>query len=235
MEEFEIIILIISGIASLICFFAWYREIFSAWPPCRGKVVKVTLGLLPVIASGIIAATLKTLAASDVVDSPVYILFYWVLGLAWLAFGGYFACYFLDLHWREDVLQLNNKAALCAFSGVFLGSAIVYSGANIGEGPGWWCVLVAGGLGMAAWVALAVLVNVATHASERITVERDIGCGFRFGFYLLASAVILGRASSGDWTSFEMTVVEFGIGWPAIPLALLAIGAEWMFAKKSHA
>jgi len=30
MEEVELVILIISGIFSLMCFFAWYREIFSA-------------------------------------------------------------------------------------------------------------------------------------------------------------------------------------------------------------
>ncbi|MCL1857267.1 MAG: hypothetical protein FWF84_06505, partial [Kiritimatiellaeota bacterium] len=84
-----------------------------------------------------------------------------------------------------------------------------------------------------AWVALAVIVHRATRVFERITVERDVGSGVRCGLYLLASGAILGRASSGDWTSFSATVEEFGIGWPALPLALVAITGELAFSRQA--
>ena len=123
------------------------------------------------------------------------------------------------------------KAALSAISGAFIGSVLIYSGANIGDGPGWWCVIFAGGLGLAAWILLGVLIGKITQVFERITVDRDINCGIRMGFYFLASGIILGRASAGDWTSFSMTILEFSAGWPVLILALLTIVIERYYMK----
>lgn len=53
-----------------------------------------------------------------------------------------------------------------------------------------------------------------------------MSCGIRFGSYLLASGLILGRASAGDWTSFYMTIEEFLVGWPVLILTLLALLIE---------
>lgn len=62
---------------------------------------------------------------------------------------------------------------------------------------------------MTAWFIVNQLMNIFTQVFERITVGRDLYCGIRYGAYLLASGLILGRASAGDWTSLYMTIVEF--------------------------
>jgi hypothetical protein len=51
-------------------------------------------------------------------------------------------------------------------------------------------------------------------------------------FYLAASGLILGKASSGDWTSFVATVIEFMIGWYILPLTVVAIFVERLYAKR---
>ena len=230
MDEGEIRILILSGIASGMFFFAWYSKIFAVWPRDRGKPAKTVLGLLPAVAFSIFVYTLTALAASDVVNDPFYIIFYILMGFAWLYLGVFIMSYFLDLSWVDDILNMNNNAALLAVAGGFLGLTVIYAAANIGEGPGWWCVVFAGSLGLVSWTALALFMNLLTQASERITVGRDVSCGLRTGCFLFASGIILGRASAGDWTSLSATVLEFATGWPALPLTAAAIIGEKLFA-----
>ena len=231
MDEGEFIVFVVSGVLAAVFLMKWYKPIVLSWPAERGIAAKIVLGNLPVAALCIIVPTLLTMAASDVVNDPIFIVFYVALGVAWLYLGTFIMGIFFDLSWRDDILNLNNTAALFAFAGGFLGLAIIYAGANAGDGPGWWCVLEAGGLGLMAWVAVAVVVNLLTRVSERITVGRDVACGVRFGCFLLASGIILGWAASGDWTSSYMTVVEFGVGWPVLPLAAVAVMGEWAFKK----
>ena len=45
------------------------------------------------------------------------------------------------------------------------------------------------------------MINLLTDISERVSVDRDMGSGIRFGVYLIASSLILAYASGGDWTS----------------------------------
>jgi len=156
------------------------------------------------------------------------------LGVVWLYLGITLMSCVFDLSWIDDALNLNNNAALIAVAGGFLGLAFIYSGANVGDGPGWWCVVFTGVLGLTVWIVLGRIINKFTQVFERITVERDIGCGIRFGSYLLASGIILARACAGDWTSFLMTVVEFMDGWPVLALAGLLILVERYFINRAE-
>lgn len=234
MYEMELFVFLISGFFTFRFFKKWYQLLFGMWPPERYKFVRYTFGWLPVLVFIIILYTLKVLASFDVVNDPFYIIFYILLGYTWLYFGLLFMSIFFDLSWIDDAVILNNKAAVISVSGGLLGLAILYSGANIGDGPGWWCVIFAGGLGLAAWLLLALLINSLTQVFGRITIERDISCGIRFGLYLLAAGIILGRASAGDWTSFGRTIMEFMDGWPALPLTALAVLAERYYLNKSE-
>jgi len=226
MYEIELIIFALSGYLSFRFFFKWYRTLFAVWPPERSNPARTVLGLLPPISLFVMIYTLKALASFDVVDDFFYIIFYIAIGFAWLYFGLVIMACLFDLSWIDDVLSMNNKAALFSFAGGFLGLTIIYSAANIGDGPGWWCVIFAGGLGLITWIVLALIVNLLAQVFERVTVDRDISCGIRFGCYLIASGIVLGRASAGDWTSFAMTVIEFMAGWPALPLTALFILIE---------
>jgi hypothetical protein len=232
MDGFEWIVLLLSGYWALRFLRKWYRALRDGWPGRRTKFARTVLEWLPAAALVIIAFVLTALASFDVVSDFQYILLYLALGFAWIAAGMQLLPYCLDLSWRDDALERNNRAALFAVSGGFLGFALIYAGANVGDGPGWWCVLFAAGLGTASYLLLMMLVGAFGHLPERITVERDVPAGIRFGLYLLASALLLARASAGDWTSFCATVVEFLDGWPVLPLTALAIAVERYYLSR---
>lgn len=230
--EIEILLFIFTAYFTIKFLINWYKFINNVWQPRESAAIKYFFNLLPLVALVIYIITLKCFASYDVVDSFFYIFFYTLLGYVWLYFGLKVMARYLDLSWIDDVLNNNNKAALLAIIGGYIGMAVIYAGANVGDGPGWWCVIFAGGLGFIAWVILAMIVHLFTKAFERITVDRDISCGIRIGCYLLASGIILGRASAGDWTSVYMTVVEFGAGWPVLLLTLFAILVEFLYSRK---
>ncbi|MDR0915850.1 MAG: hypothetical protein LBN02_01500 [Oscillospiraceae bacterium] len=231
----EIVVLLVSIGLTGIFLSRWYRRLATSWRPRRGILTKCVFGVLPIAALAVILYTLRVLAAIDVIDDFIYILLYLLLGFAWIYIGMSLTSGCLDLSWTDDGINLNNPAAVIAVAAAFLAHTVIYSGANIGDGPGWWCVVFAGGLGLAAWLILGFAVEKTTHAFERVTIGRDVDTGVRLGAYLLASGIILGRASAGDWTSFAMTVVEFAAGWPVLLLTALMIAVERYYVSKSHA
>lgn len=232
MDGLELIIFLFSCPYAIYAIGKWYISLVKIWPPERRKTVNLIFGALPVISFIMIYYTLRVLASFDVVNDGVYIFFYLILGLTWVYLGMRMVFRYFDLSWIDDGLSLNNKSAAIAIAGAFLGLTVIYSGANVGDGPGWWCVIIAGGMGLIAWFVLGKILNKYTHIFERVTVDRDIYCGIRLCAYLLASGLILGRASAGDWTSFFDTIVEFLVGWPAIILTILAILIERYYIHK---
>ena len=212
--------------------YKWYKPVLSAWPPDRGKIGRSVLGVMPVTASVITLFVLLNMASFDVVG--IWIVFYIIMGYAWINGGVFLIEYLLDFSWAYDTIHLDNKAAVIPAASSFLGLTLIYAGANIGDGPGWWVILIAGGLGFITWLCLALLLNLTSHISERITVDRDVGCGIRFGMYMLASGLILARASGGDWTSLQATIVEFLVGWPVLPLAALVLLVEQYYLRRTN-
>jgi hypothetical protein len=233
MDGIEIFIIIGAFIFTYLFFRRWYTPLLKAWPPERNILTKIVLTLLPIVFLALITFTLKFLASFDVVDSLFYILFYIVLGYTWMYGNLFLMTLCFDLHWPDDAIHLNNKAALAAITGEFFALAFIYAGANVGDGPGWWCVLFAGSLGVSAWVVLGFIINYCTGIFERITVERNIGCGIRFCLYQIATGAILGYGCSGDGTSFPMTVVEFKAAWPVLPLTGIYILVELLYKRKT--
>lgn len=235
MSGWEVMVLMVSGGTTLVSLIGYYYKILRLWPMSFNKTGRLVLGLLPVLAFIILFRVLRSLASYDVVDNVLFIVFYLLLGFLCLAVGNTIIRTVLDLSWDDDALRRGNRAALVTVAGAYLGMTLIYTGANIGDGPGWWTVVFAGGLGFVAWIALAAQFNRYAHISEHITVDRDMGSGIRFGGYLLASGIILGRASGGDWTSWWMTIVEFLDGWPVLLLALWALQVERSQANRYNA
>lgn len=232
MDGFEFILFCLSIFYTFKGLKNWYSSLEHI-PFRMDKTTAYSLILLPIVAFFMILYTLKVLASFDVINDMIYLIFYILLGFAWTFLGIKLVFCFFDISWIDDVYNSNNKAALYAFIGAFLGLVMIYSGANVGDGPGWWCVIFAGGLGLVSWFLLGRFVNYFTQVFERITIERDINCGFRIGAYLLSSGIILARASAGDWTSFSSTVVEFLVGWPVLILTVLVIVVERYFIGKA--
>jgi hypothetical protein len=195
----------------------------------QNSSAKVFLGFLPVVSFIMIFVVLNFFASFDVVGDSFYKFFYIVLGYAWLFAGLGLMSLCFGLICPDDAVHFNNKAALAAIIGEVFALTSIYAGANIGDGPGWWCVVFAGGLGLAAWLVLSFIFHFFTGIFERITVERDFGSGIRFCLYLMLSGIILGYACSGDWTSFSKTAEEFLVGWSVLPLTTVMILIERFF------
>ena len=232
---FEISAFVISLIILIRFFMEWYSSLSNTRQPLN-KLVSFTFRLLPVASFIIIYNVLKSWASYDVIDDPIYITYYIVMGYAWISIGLMLLFIFLDISWRIDAINNNNHATAIAISGGFIALTAIYAGANTGDGPGWWCVVYAGGLGVAALISFTQLVDSFTNVLERVTVERNTACGIRLCFYWLAGGLLLARACGGDWTSFSMTDIEFEDKWPIIPLTLLMIIIEryYIFREKSE-
>ena len=234
MDFNEFIALIISMILAFRFFFKWFNSL-RVWRGKGKSADKFVLASLPVAAFFIILVTLRTVASVEVVDDGFWIFFYLVFGFAWISCGVGLMSLIFDISWIHDILGNGNNAALAAVAGGFLGTAAIYSASNVGEGPGWWCVLFTGVLGMAVWLLLACVMNKITGIFESITIERDMASGIRFGAYLLASGIILWRACAGDWTSFGTTIIELVDGWPVLLLTAFATAVEIRLAHKAEA
>lgn len=231
MDFYEIILLIISSIVSWIFLSRWYQYIFKNTRMRQNTFPCGALCLLPALSFIIIIYTLTFLAAQDVTSSIFWIFFYVPVGFLWLSLGIFSMFAFFDLSWIDDAINMNNPAAQITIICGGLGLTLIYAGANIGNGPGWWCIFFAGGLGVISWFCLGILINCITKAFVRITVGRDILCGIRTGSYLLANGIIFGRAVAGDWTSFSRTIAEFGAGTPALLLTAIFILVELRIVK----
>ena len=227
----EAIIFTFCLITSAMFFWQWYRRLSLMWPPDRNALAKFVFRALPAAAFVIVFFPLIDWASFDVVVSFTFVIFYILMGYMFIHLGLSFMGLLFDISWADDAINNGNKAAVPAVAGGFIALAVIYSGSNVGDGPGWWCVVFACGLGFAAWFLLGVIFHKITGVFERVTIERDIGCGIRLGCYFIASGIILARASAGDWTSFGMTVVEFMDGWIVLPLAALMAAAELLVYK----
>lgn len=231
MSGSEILILIISLVLCGFFLVQWFFPLFSVWPQSRVKFARRAFFLMPLSALIVFIITVTQLAAFDVVIDPAYQIFYIILGFAWIYLSLIMVSFFLGLSWKDDIFQLNNKAALPALFGAYLAAGLVYAGANIGDGPGWWCVVVAGGIGMIIFHIINILFHKLTGIIDKITVDRDLSAGIRAGCFFLSCGVILGRASGGDWVSFSQTVIDFWVAWPILPLLVIAVIAEQNFQK----
>ncbi len=65
---------------------------------------------------------------------------------------------------------------------------------NIGDGPGWWTIVLASGIGTVLWLLLLHLLTQVRKSSRKLS-ENVLG-GIHLGSYL-ASGLIFARASGG--------------------------------------
>jgi hypothetical protein len=221
----EILILLIGLGLTAWGAFVWYgRLAIPNLAPYPGNW-RGWLGVAPVAGILGILIVLKTASSFDVRDSVQYLLFYVVLGAAWIFFAVRMTS-LLGVSVRDDAIERRNPAAAVLIIGAMAGQAAIYAGGNIGDGPGWWVVLVAALLGGAVWFVLWWIVEAGTGASEAITVGRDVPMAVRLAGYVLAVGLICGRGVAGDWVSFASMLAEFGDAWAVLPLTVAAIGVE---------
>jgi hypothetical protein len=228
MSDDEVVVLLVSGAIGLWGWIRWYWLVLMKRQLGSAPQIRLWSLLAPVICIWALWILLRKFASFDVRESTVYLSFYIVFGAGWLVAGMGLLSIFA-ISWREDVLEHNNFAAFLVIGGGLAGLTACYGGANFGDGPGWWCVLWAGGLATIAWLVLWIGLIRFFSITERITIDRDLPCGVRQFFYLLASGLICGRGAAGDWTSIQQTAAEFLTAWPVLFLVVFAGLVEyWM-------
>lgn len=232
MSEIETLLFLLCGVLTTIFIVNWYRYLFGIFKPKRKLINDYILGLLPFVLFIIIYYTLRNLASFDVVNDTLFIIFYIFFGFTWIYLFNKLIFLFYDISWIDDIITNGNYAALSAYIGALLGITLIYAGANIGDGPGFWCVMVAGGIGAILWFILALLINKFTGIIERIVISRNLGSGIRFGGFLLSTGIILARGSGGDWFNFWQTIIDFSDIWIIIPFAVLYLLIELYYKNK---
>lgn len=156
----------------------------------------------------ILLAILVRHASHDVRDDALYLAFYVVMGGA-VAAVGVILLDRLGLSLRDDVIERRNPAACVAWSGALLGLVLAYSGANIGDGPGWWVVVFCSGLSVGSLLLGWLLLDLVGQPGEAIVVERDLSAGVRVAGWFIGAGLILGRGAAGNWTTSSAAVHDF--------------------------
>jgi len=215
--------------------FQWYGGLLLTWPKANKFLVVKGLFAVPFVALVIILYTVANHAAPSVTEDGFFIFFYVTLGMPFVFVQVKLMEIFWDISWRDDLLNANNKAAFFPVLSAVISTAILYASMNVGDGYGWWCVLVPFGMIWGLWFLLAMLLCIFAKISERITVGRETFTGIRFGIYLLLSTVVIAQINMGDWISFNDTVIEFIESWPVILLAAVYLWVERAVYKHAPA
>jgi hypothetical protein len=222
----EIVVLLLGGVAAVAAWIGWYVPVARV----RGFGVRTrgrgVMASAPPIAALLLFAVLKTAAAHDVRDDPRYLLFYMVLGAAWVGLGTRLIPV-LGISPRDDVLERGNRAASYTVAGALLALTLCFAGGNVGDGPGWWVVVFSAALATAALAVLWLVLDAMAAVTDAITVERDAAAGVRAAAFLIAIGAVLGRAVAGDWVSVAATLRDFAVyGWPVIAVLAAAVLLE---------
>jgi uncharacterized membrane protein YjfL (UPF0719 family) len=222
----EIFITVVSAVLSLFFWGYWYAVASTVFAFTGGYTARRILLITPLVCVAILYFILRRLASFDVQEDYRYIAMYLTFGLAWIGMNISFSRS-LGIIPRDDAVERRNLSAAIAISGAMLGILLCFAGGNIGDGPGWWVVLICALLATAALFLVWTILEMASRVSEVITVDRDTSAGLRLSAFLTSAGLILGRAVAGDWVSAEATLRDFvQTAWPVLPLLIVAIVVE---------
>jgi hypothetical protein len=224
MSEDESMVVVCSLVASLTCWVWWYGATLTSKPsPVAGRSpAKALLLATPVIALTVLIVILQLWSASDVRDDGRYLMMYSLMGFAWTGVASFVPTW-MGISFRHDVLIRGNHSASWVLCGWILGVMLAFSGANIGNGPGWWVVFFSAMLGTGTLTLIYFLFEKFVHANDAITIDRDIATGLRMLALFVSCGAVFGVSAAGDWVSADETVKDFlQRAWPAIPIFLIA-------------
>lgn len=224
-DDFFYLAFIVGGVGTLI----WWLTVCFA--PTQRLVPSAAWRLILFASVGVNGAILLTVlttwASFDVVTDPFYITAYLMLGMLWVYATVPWLGSFADIRIKQDVRGHNNVAAATLIAAFTIGTTMAYSGANVGDGPGWYVVVFCSILSTAATFGVAFSVATLTDTEERITIDHDLGAAIRLGGAIIAAGLIAGRSAAGDWVSVGGTIVDFAVGaWPILAIAAIAVVIE---------
>jgi hypothetical protein len=227
MSDDEWFVLIVSAAISTLFWGRWLYVAIQASPLVRPFLRLSILVLCLVGCLSLIFRTLLTAADPVVRDNFGYIILFLAVGGVALAISTT-AGVLIGINAVDDAVRTPNWAAVWAVCGLWIGTALVVAGSNVGRGDTIYTTTGPLALGVATLIALwAVFAAIAGTSS--VTLDRDSPSGVRLAGLFVAWGVILGRATAGDWESVARTWHDFAVqGWPAAALLVVAIPAELM-------
>lgn len=226
MSDDEWFVAIVSTLISTIYWGRWFYVVGQTNWLIRPHRRFAVLFLCLVACIALNFATLRTSADPIVRDSPAYIfLFMMVSGVALASVT--IVGNVIGVNAIDDAIRRSNSAAVVAICGVWIGTSLIVSGANIGRGDTIATTIGPMALGVATlvvlWAVFAVIVGMSS-----IIVDRDLPSALRLAGLLIAWGLILGRATAGDWESVERTWHDFAVqGWPCAVLLLVTLPIAW--------
>jgi hypothetical protein len=227
MDVIEFLLLFVFATIGGLAWYSYHRAITALDPMLVQHTDRQMLLYTPVLCAIGLFFVLKTFGDPYVRNDFGYLILYWVWGMAWLAMASW-VFPFMGFSLQDDGLQRRNTGAAIALCGAFFGITAAYTGGNIGEGPGWWivllCAVVSTGGFFLGWIALEYF----TQISETITIERNASAGVRLAIFLIVLGILMGRSVSGNWIDMTDFIVSFVVrAWYVIPLTALAVYIEW--------
>ena len=224
----EVFVLLVCGVTTLITWGRWFWQAITNPSFASSWIERTPLLVIPQLCVIGLFSILRVFASHDVRDSSDYLLFYMLVGGAWVGLS-HSALNYFGLSARDDVIERGNASASFAISGALIGITLCFAGANIGDGPGWWVVVFSAALSTATLFVLWLVLDSCTGLADSVTIERDPASGLRLGGFFIGVGLILGRAVAGNWISADATLVDFAkMGWPALVVLAVAIGVERM-------
>lgn len=220
----EALFFFVSAAVAVFGLFRWYLHVIRRSRLLRAGAIRAALSITPLVClCGLWFVLTHWADPKYVVGQLDYQLLFAAGGLMWLWVIGWLLPWF-GLSVVDDALDRANLAAASVVCGAMLGAMAMYAGGNVGSGPTIWTTIAPAFVATGAWLAVWFLLELITHLSERIAIDRDVAAGLRHAGFLFATGLILGRACAGDWTSWDGTFSEMlHIGWPVVLLAVVAI------------
>lgn len=226
MSEDEVLVFLISIVLAPILWLRLYFGLITVSPLGNPPASRLPLFLTPMLCGTFLLAVLLLWAARDVREHTEYIALFMVSGAATVGVALQ-ALPLFGLSFRDDVVETPNRAARWVACALMLAVTMAFACANVGEGATIWMTLIPAALALSTLALLWLLLECFCSFSEAITVERDFAAGLHLSGFLVANALILGRAVAGDFESWSATLVDFvRLGLPSVVLSCAAIAVE---------
>ncbi len=217
---------VLAGIVAVILAGRYFRDLSAVSQLVCPVAKRLPLLILPIACLLVIFLVLSNWSDPQTVRGHSdYITLFMVGGAPWV-FGSSVLTRIMGISLRDDAIERQNTAAAVVACGAMLGQTFCYAGSNIGSGPTIWTTIfpaiIASGTMMVLWTAI----ELTTHVSEIVTIDRHLLSALALGGFLALAGVDLGWAMSGDWLSWQSTMIDFACrGWPAILFAIAAVPA----------
>src|SRR5687768_11226413 len=137
----EVLALVVSGFLALFLWGRWYWHATVVRAIGGTAPSRAPLMVAPLLAAVLLFIVLRRFASHDVRAAGTYLTFYIVLGAGWVGVGAVSLAW-LGVSPRLDALERRNAAAAVAVAGAVVGLTLAFAGGNVGDGPGWWVVVL---------------------------------------------------------------------------------------------